>query len=1817
MDIQELKEDYLTYYVMLVRESRLTQHADVARQKILAFMRHEYAAYKAFFSEQALLDWKQWNNRQSLQTCLPITQLFLKPATKELGTIPANVQAVYQVLDTINFVHDLAQTLEHVDLRPEKHTLTQLMQLIVPIVINLPKAYERLHSLNHSSLYLQQLVAPSTGQLMQAVQQLFVQGDTWKKMLIDAHVENREKLQHLFLDQTDGLALLSRIIIMSSYLIKELTELVERGDLTIDFNPASPEIIHLEQRFNKAFKKIQHADALLQGLGPVGKMADLLYSEITKILQESVPLVRVGVLRADEAVKMLKDEVLGHYRAEVETLEEQLGLMPGLLVEPFEVHRVQFITQFTAYVSKLSHLPEATDKLAKLTQQPMTHAVMFMAMSTVQQGLSNVVSLVLPRQSTEPNATVIEIDFNSTEYQNLLHQHRLRRLAENESVDASEHVHVTAINFFKLLNTYAMQWSGPRRMIDLPPHAKQTLKSLYLPIQTYFARYSPRLDQAIVHGLNHSPVEGAVPFDPVARAYHMAFEWFQQQPRLLQVGLILMGMNPQWFFELSHQLVTQFFYRTLLFVALKQLWDYQQSELLQIAYAQQAVMIEIEQARAQARVTIHTLEMRLQASMTDIQQQPDFQQEKQQVLAVMEQQRQDQAQAAQGELMPLARSPRYQTLLDLIKTMRMSQKLADFEVKTLFPAFRQWLNAKQQRLLLDFQGLPLVPYESVPHSHDALNLYQNMLNSFYHLKMALQTLEALSDDDVPGFWRAWQFLSNPTAISTHGLAAYYELLAMLQQPLVADLVQEGLGHVEQLAVAIPFIQPIIPAIRAATIANSSETFDAYKVWVNEQNHYDALVQQQWLSDEPEMVDETPANELPASPPDESPVFLVWFTAQAHRLEQIRQALCLSTDAEVDQAQLQCQALMSINDFFEQLKNKSKEILNTQKEIEPKHIDAFFAQIKGVLLTNNSTDTQEINDQFASVWHVFDKLKDTLRLLDQLSVIIKETYLQYSEDAYQQLIAVHLVFSFRLLVWADDLEYQLGLKTGRLSRMMQTYIDSLFEPLVALLFQDDKRLLAYLSDPTILDLRVQRERLRLQQAELAIEVQVAGLEEGRLQQQGLPLSVEHDFEQLTPLLDRFVNSTAAQLDDLPEFKQFCLIYQRLQPHLAYINARVFTQKSFLAGIQRHRPDKVARAIQCMLDHREKLNRYYLAQNNGRQDKRMACKIRLLTLNYVERKAHADEAIKKAIHRLLHTLYYPALGEYINLFIQEAGVQLVEDIHDQPELLQKLYEAINHQTIDVFQAHLVQSIQGSLKNHHTSIGKLLQLLKKTHHFDERFSHQRQYALNRYDQTKMDYSLVLKQKPFQPEEYKIYLEVNDGLLFYEVIDPQGQLIRAEVPPDFLSQHCIDLTHGLDQNTLDKQFLPKLLPFIAMTTDAGHTRVKNPCLKEKMAYLGRLNQEDKHFERIQQKLSAKPASGEEHFYHELYDEEVIRLQTLLAFREKKLGKMDRLIDLYEGLNELEKQCFLRPSGLNAQKIQLIKQLKEILANDKKLPQTRLNQVAWLLAEPEHQALLKRTRDATWKAFFTYWSPAFIRWRVREQAILNQLMPVMGPNYFILTTLLAWQQIKASDSELQRDKKREIQHLVAIMQDESIGEPQRLSRLTDYMIQTPCLAILMRQESAWPDVFGVSREAQLRADFFQQLGPFFDIYYTLDQMQHYAEHDVLYKNDEKIQEIKALKALLESTDGTQEQRLQALYARSTSPTSQSIMTKSSDSYVMQCIKTLYTLLTGWKSHESRLQQHMQQHLAFFKPHRSLSDIIKRVKEGPSTSETPPRSNQP
>lgn len=1403
-----------------------------------------------------------------------------------LKSFPRPVIPFYELLETLKVVSNTFEELDTIPLVGIEGTIGLPQKAWTLIQTNIPMIYQRLNQLSKSHILIHQLLQPllnPTNDLWVQTQVLVTEASEHLNQLYNS---NQESLSLMLPKKEGGLAALSKLVILTPYFLKELTQYVERGDTVINFDPKSSEIIELENIYVNALKNITKSkQTIIQGLY---RLIEVLPKTVSDILKETNILSEASAKKLNQQTIQLEEQLF-KIQAQLEAIEENLGLKKDTLITPYKKQKILLLDHLnqriiqtiqelpkqlkpyedlTDFISRIKLIPNLDDlkitpksavraarratqniqNTIKNTQKYSAEIVLYTS-KTIQNTLFG-----LPPSEVTPLAPQKEkiVSLNTLQFERLKRFKKINLYQKNR--------YEAFIEFFKVLhnakkypvsqNVQAFQnllkssmsgryYSMVQTIQDLTEQQKTTLKNSYPYIQEFLQSESPHLDAAIVQSLEaeHDDAHVYLPNQSTDAHYLIRL--------LCMVGLVQYTLqyftqgNMNWISASMMLMYIGYLYTSPISSQLDIILKYQKN-----------IEIAIGQNQTHEDRQIKTIEARFKEEEPDLN-----------VTAFSQT-------ITIPETIPTIQEP-YDSAFTLLKKNRPSQKVFDFLQNTLYPLLRKTLNKQKIKQLLNDDHQPLQLPLTFSHKDDEIiQNYKQLINAFYNLTLMLDELEKVDahvyNEDNSIILQSWNVVSILLPILTSGLQTIYEIQNSLKNQRFLKVKEECLRCINDVKNIINAKYPLTKIPKPIN-ESQEEHFDAYQSWLKSQKTYQRKIHKRNIPIE---------NQIPQKPPTEIAVTAITDPDLTFE-DLVRESTkSLKIINSLHQKLFDNKPVPTIQDLEEDSIVACKEFIKELRFLIKVHIHHGVSR-KGHNSIHYIKSFVIDKDSFNKLLNTFSKSKpvDTLNFIEGFVQVCEELYLSHQEAGLTTILQIYDLLSYHLLTMADDFEHN-HLQYGIISLPLQEKIDDAFEALIERIAPE--KLFEFWTLKNVFEARIKYQEAHIEKA-------LHDLEELQKSQRKIKNLIQRRFKHLKSILQDFNPHSIKKLEESQEFQFFLRNYTYLQPILSEINPE-FDQTYFLANIKNHRPETFVVALKSILAHEKEIRLFFHSQIKHQKTAIDSyIKLRLM-IKVGQRVKQEKRFINHAIQQVIKQQYQIELGSHHHYYAEK----LIETFWKDPNRLKYLtpiLKSLDLSDSKTFQDDITKALK--IVGQQEQLKTIFSILQADHRFTIELENEIKLSYRTKSNPPSKYQFVLENNTTLTDTNKIYITKGyqfvlkerlpeDEALEYSHIyydnkgnfvfkSVNGDIIQGEVPEEegLEFQNLILSTYNLSNNQLfyrtkkipilepvPQEFIDKnkiapqdpnliktlndyLREFLRFSDSKSYTDEERPCLKQKISYL------------------------------------------------------------------------------------------------------------------------------------------------------------------------------------------------------------------------------------------------------------------------------------------------------------------------------------------------------------------------------------------------
>ncbi len=421
------------------------------------------------------------------------TQLgrFITPGDyEEKSTDPKTVASVKRILSIIQEIKETFQLIDNID--EESLLSTQTPTKLLEILSKIPALEQSVKNLSRSIIDVEDYLRPVMGKIYQAADMLYHKSEGLTRQA----QEIVGPFRGLYQGEMTGIQILSRTIVISPYILQELTAKLENKPIELESVTKLRSLVERETQYTE---QLQHLSTAVVESSASEKFAYLqhLTQTIALLLSDTIDIYEDFKNFSDELyrrglenIRQIEFEILPKLHSQLEETEERLGLPRNSLANQF---REQTSAQIAFFKEKLETLKNM--KLATIYyQQKIYPKIQFIntGINFISSRLPtiNLYLFQSPPQQTEEQSPAQRYEDQMT---------RLRQERLMDYLIELEKIKIIESNARTFFNTVRDLSSGILSGTD-----KGQLINNYKLLQPYLVSIHPQLDVKICAALNGS-----------------------------------------------------------------------------------------------------------------------------------------------------------------------------------------------------------------------------------------------------------------------------------------------------------------------------------------------------------------------------------------------------------------------------------------------------------------------------------------------------------------------------------------------------------------------------------------------------------------------------------------------------------------------------------------------------------------------------------------------------------------------------------------------------------------------------------------------------------------------------------------------------------------------------------------------------------------------------------------------------------------------------------------------------------------------------------------------------------------------------------------------------------------------------------------------------------------------------------------------------------------------------------------------------------------------------------------------------------------
>lgn len=428
-----------------------------------------------------------------------------KPPFPIVAEDPAQVALLKKILNALTHSGQLFERLEKID--PDKEWMVGIMVDVASVAWDgVNEVYAIFQTLNHSPVEIQAILGPEIAHLLNHCTALSKKLDELRPAQVgEASIQKFGEWVEMMPTEEhpegQGVKRLSDAIFTLPRFFEQLHQWLASEESLVPSSPPIESDNHQEKMDKKAkdmtdnFMKIMRRNRFFSTPNMAAILIQLA-KQSTALLSTGIPLTKEAYLKMVKMLDTIRHEIIPQVIAELERLEENLGLKPNLLVGP----ALEELSKYYAQLAKpLCAFGEAISETHIKYEEYANHwgaqlAKVMLSIPTAELG-----------KKITPVANLDRLTDDG--FKVAVHQQRVERLIEAEH-DVRFHVKLqAATEFFNILRELqpgsSTGFGG--NLSHIEPAEKEQLLLYYKHFQLDFAALHPELDEIIVKSLTQTP----------------------------------------------------------------------------------------------------------------------------------------------------------------------------------------------------------------------------------------------------------------------------------------------------------------------------------------------------------------------------------------------------------------------------------------------------------------------------------------------------------------------------------------------------------------------------------------------------------------------------------------------------------------------------------------------------------------------------------------------------------------------------------------------------------------------------------------------------------------------------------------------------------------------------------------------------------------------------------------------------------------------------------------------------------------------------------------------------------------------------------------------------------------------------------------------------------------------------------------------------------------------------------------------------------------------------------------------------------------
>jgi hypothetical protein len=471
-------------------------------------LRRFFESYVMWFKQDLRLSEVCKSTREKLLTYLTDQNVFLDSITAEFrGNVrlpfrisanePPQISSLKKLLNALEHAQSTFESIEDLDINRSRHSLGLTKDAAKLIWDGIHEFYGVLQLVNQGTQDVQMIVGPHLNELMPKLGLALERLKEYSpERSAEAYGTNFADLVRRMppSDVTSAatVAHLSNAVARLPHYLEKLQQLINFTEAPLKSSTDAAEFQQVMLARAAELNIYLQKSATQSGWGVVSSYfstVSALLEHSADLLNTSAPLTKQAYTEAVAKLNAIRHQYLPKMLADLEAIEESLGLKPSSLTEPMVQRLESYYETLAAQVNKIAVAAEVIEGIPDSTMMDWTRYLLS-SYKRIDVGA--------------PLKPVEDLDVLRDEiFMKQLIEQRSVRLAEAEIEQQDGYALNAAKRFFSKLEKYGSLYQASCKwsLFNLNEEDKQWLKQEYKLFQAHFARIYPEVDKVIVDSL--------------------------------------------------------------------------------------------------------------------------------------------------------------------------------------------------------------------------------------------------------------------------------------------------------------------------------------------------------------------------------------------------------------------------------------------------------------------------------------------------------------------------------------------------------------------------------------------------------------------------------------------------------------------------------------------------------------------------------------------------------------------------------------------------------------------------------------------------------------------------------------------------------------------------------------------------------------------------------------------------------------------------------------------------------------------------------------------------------------------------------------------------------------------------------------------------------------------------------------------------------------------------------------------------------------------------------------------------------------------